>query len=152
MRFNFNASDKNCLIYFRRNPTNTILISKIKSRQHAKILRLNAFHDKCNIKMLNSIRKFVFVLFFFHFQHKKQFTPYLRIKICVLFCSFLRRLKSQAALKICQLIFLRNISYLYYKRNRKTRLVRRRILEKRVKHSATSRQHFLRALSHHKRT
>ena len=83
IRFTFNASDKNCFRHFRQNTTNTILISKIKTRQHDKILQFNAFHNKS--KLLHDISKLVCASLFFIFSIINQFIPNFGVKICVLF-------------------------------------------------------------------
>ena len=56
----FNASDKNCQIYFRRKAINTI-ISKIKTQQHDETHHLTSFIANPAAQMLKNISKLVCV-------------------------------------------------------------------------------------------
>ena len=69
---------KNCLIYFRQNTTNTILISKMKPDNTTKSYDSTPFMTNPTSKMLNNISKFVCVSLFFISSLNNQFIPNFR--------------------------------------------------------------------------
>ena len=95
LKSTFNASDKNCQIYFRRKAKNTI-ISKIKTEQHDETYDLTSFMANPAAQMLKNISKSVCGSLGGFPQRFKQFLRNFNIKILYCFCS-----KIQATVKAC---------------------------------------------------
>ena len=80
----FNSSDKNCKIYFRRKPKNTI-ISKIKTEQHVETYDLTSIMANSAAQMLKNISKSVCVSLGFSPSILNSFSENLASKFCIVF-------------------------------------------------------------------